>query len=252
MNGVATITAHDGGRADAALVQRFRQSQTTRERTAVLADLVHQHRRAVLCSCAERLWPDADAAVAAAAGVFAAAGLAMADSAKLPRPDRLRDWLLGIAAQARPVPGQPARIDDVNWEAVRARIALGTPEMRDSPARVASLRQWLERIVATLPEPRQRMYDLFVTRGLDSRNAAWNSRRPLPRFGACVARTGRPSCAPSRSPPSPPRKPPWTHPASGRPGARNYERSWPMLAATMAIRMTTVGATRRCCPLPSG
>ncbi len=46
------------------------------------------------------------------------------------------------------------------------------PEMRDSPARVASLRQWLERIVATLPEPRQRMYDLFVTRGLDSRNAA--------------------------------------------------------------------------------
>ena len=172
MNGVATITAHDGGRADAALVQRFRQSQTTRERTAVLADVVHQHRHAVLSSCAERLWPDADAAVAAAAGVFAAAGLAMADSAKLPRPDRLRDWLLGIAAQARPVPGQPARIDDVDWEAVRARIAVGTPEMRDSPARVASLRQWLERIVATLPEPRQRMYDLFVTRGLDSRNAA--------------------------------------------------------------------------------
>ncbi len=34
------------------------------------------------------------------------------------------------------------------------------------------MRQWLERIVATLPEPRQRMYDLFVTRGLDSRNAA--------------------------------------------------------------------------------
>ena len=44
--------------------------------------------------------------------------------------------------------------------------------MPDSPARLASLRQWLERIVATLPEPRQRMYDLFVTRGLDSRNAA--------------------------------------------------------------------------------
>ena len=65
-----------------------------------------------------------------------------------------------------------ARVDDVNWEAVRARIAVGAPELRDSPARLASLRQWLERIVATLPEPRQRMYDLFVTRGLDSRNAA--------------------------------------------------------------------------------
>ena len=172
MNGVATITAHDGGRADAALVRRFRQSQTTRERTAVLADVVRQHRHAVLCSCAGRLWPDADAAVAAAAGVFAAARLAMADPAKLPRPDRLRGWLLGIAAQARPVPGPPARIDDVNWDAVRARIALGPPEMQDSPARLASLRQWLERIVATLPEPRQRMYDLFVTRDLDSRNAA--------------------------------------------------------------------------------
>src|SRR6202044_2173472 len=96
MDGVTTITAHDGGRADAALVQRFRQSQTTRERTAVLADVVRQHRHPVLCSCAERLWPDADAAVAAAAGVFAAARLAMADSAKLPHPDRLRGWLLGI------------------------------------------------------------------------------------------------------------------------------------------------------------
>ena len=172
MNGVATITAHDEGRADAALVQRFRQSQTTPERTAVFADVVREHRHAVLCSCAERLWPDADAAVAAAAGVLVAARLAMADPAKLPRPDRLRGWLLGIAAQAHPVPGRPARIDDVDWEAVRARIAVGTREMRDSPERPASLRQWLERIVATLPEPRQRMYDLFAARGLDSRNAA--------------------------------------------------------------------------------
>jgi hypothetical protein len=172
MNGVATITAHDGGQADAALVQRFGQSQTTGERTAVFADVVRQHRHAVLSSCAERLWPDADAAVAAAAGVFVAARLAMADSTKRPDPDRLRGWLLGIAAQARPLPGQPAGIDDVNWEAVRARLAVGAPEMRDSPARLASLRQWLDRIVATLPEPRRRMYDLFVTRGLDSRNAA--------------------------------------------------------------------------------
>src|ERR1700677_1744293 len=172
MNGVATITAHDGGRSDAALVQRFRQSKTTRERTAVFADVVRQHRHAVLRSCAGRLWPDADAAVAAAAGVLAAARLAMADPAKLPRPDRLGGWLLAIAAQAGPTPGQPGRIDDVNWEAVRARIAAGTREMPDSPGGRASLRQWLERIVATLPEPRQRMYDLFVTRGLDSRNAA--------------------------------------------------------------------------------
>ena len=36
----------------------------------------------------------------------------------------------------------------------------------------AALRQWLGQIVATLPEPRQRMYDLFVARGLDSRSAA--------------------------------------------------------------------------------
>src|SRR5690242_14635399 len=36
----------------------------------------------------------------------------------------------------------------------------------------AALRRWLEQIVATLPEPRQRMYDLFVARGLDSRSAA--------------------------------------------------------------------------------
>ena len=53
MNGVATITAHDGGQADAALVQRFGQSQTTGERTAVFADVVRQHRHAVLSSCAE-------------------------------------------------------------------------------------------------------------------------------------------------------------------------------------------------------
>jgi DNA-directed RNA polymerase specialized sigma24 family protein len=172
MNGVATITAHDGGRADAALVQRFRQSKTTRERTAVFADVVRQHRHAVLRSCAERLWPDADGAVAAAAGVLVAARLAMADPAKLPRPDRLRGWLLGIVSEACPLPGRPGRIDDVNWEAVRARIAVGTPEMPDSTVGRGSLRQWLERIVATLPEPRQRMYDLFVARGLDSRNAA--------------------------------------------------------------------------------
>src|ERR1700733_12968431 len=172
MNGVATITAHDGGQADAALVQRFGQSQTTGERTAVFADVVRQHRHAVLSSCAEWLWPDADAAVAAAAGVFVAARGAMADSTKRPDPERLRSWLLAIAAHARLMPGQPARIDDVDWEAVRARIAVGAPEMRDSPQRLASLRQWLDRIVAALPEPRRRMYDLFVTRGLDSRNAA--------------------------------------------------------------------------------
>jgi hypothetical protein len=168
----ATITAHDGGQADAALVQRFRQSQTTRERTAVFADVLRQHRHAVLSCCAERLWPDADAAVAAAAGVLVAARLAMADPARRPRPDRLRDWLLGIAAQACPKPGQPARIDDVDWAAVRARIAVGTRAMPDSPVTLEPLRHWLERIVATLPEPRQRMYDLFVVRGLDSRNAA--------------------------------------------------------------------------------
>src|SRR5271169_2344018 len=115
MNEVPIITAHDRGRADAALVQRFRQAQTARERTAVFADVVRQHRHAVLCSCAERLWPDADAAVAAAAEVLVAARLAMADSAKLPHPNRLRGWLLGIAAQACPTPGLPARIDDLNW-----------------------------------------------------------------------------------------------------------------------------------------
>src|SRR6185437_3845676 len=36
----------------------------------------------------------------------------------------------------------------------------------------APLGHWLEQIVATLPEPRQRMYDLFVARGVDSRSAA--------------------------------------------------------------------------------
>ena len=39
-------------------------------------------------------------------------------------------------------------------------------------ARLAPLRQWLEEIVATLPETRQQMYDLFVARALDSRSVA--------------------------------------------------------------------------------
>ena len=172
MNGVATITAHDGGRADAGPGHRFRQSQTTRESTAEFGDVFRQHRHAVLSACAERLWPDADAAIAAAAGVLVAARLAMADPARRPRPDLVRGWLLAIAAQACPAPGQPAGIGHLDWEAVRARVAVGPPDLRDEPARVASLRKWLERIVATLPEPRQRMYDLSVTRGLDSRNAA--------------------------------------------------------------------------------
>ena len=138
----------------------------------MFADAVRQHRDAVLSCCAERLWPDADAAVAAAAGVLVAARVAMADSARRPRPDRLRGWLLAIAAEACPMPGQPARIEDVNWAAVQARSAVSPAALPDFPARLASLRPWLERIVATLPEPRQRMYDLFVTRGLDSRQAA--------------------------------------------------------------------------------
>jgi len=172
MNGVATITAHDGGRAEAGPGRRFRQSQTTRDRTAEFGDVFRQHRQAVLSACAERLWPDADAAIAAAAGVLVAARLAMADPARRPRPDLVRGWLLAIAAQACPAPGQPAGIGHVDWEAVRARVAVGPQDLRDETARAASLRKWLERIVATLPEPRQRMYDLSVTRGLDSRNAA--------------------------------------------------------------------------------
>jgi DNA-directed RNA polymerase specialized sigma24 family protein len=138
----------------------------------VFADVVRQHRDAVLGCCAERLWPDADAAVAAACDVLIAARLVMADSAKLARPDRLRGWLLGIAANDGLTPGLPARIDDINWEAVHAHVAADVPDMRESPTRRASLRHWLEQIVATLPEPRQRLFDLFVVSGLDSRKAA--------------------------------------------------------------------------------
>jgi hypothetical protein len=169
MNGVAFITANDRGHADAALVKRFRRAQTKRERTAVFAAVVRQHRDAVLCSCTERLWPDADAAVAAASDVLITARLTMADPAKLPRPDRLHGWLLAVADQACVMPGLAARIAEINWEAVRAA---DVPEVPYSPARTASLRKWLTHIVATLPEPRQRMYDLFAARGLDSRNAA--------------------------------------------------------------------------------
>ena len=165
------MTASDGRHADAALVRRFRQAQTRRERTAVFADVVRQHGDAVLGRCAERLWPDADAAVAAACDVLTAARLVMADPAKLARPDQLRGWLLGIAVSEGLTSGVP-RIDDINWEAVNARAAADIPEMRDSPARRAPLRHWLEQIAATLPEPRQRLFDLFVARGLDSRDAA--------------------------------------------------------------------------------
>lgn len=133
MNGAEIITGHHQGRADGALARRFRQSQTTHERTAAFPDDDRQHRHAVLSACAERLWPDADAAVDAAAGLLVAARL-----------------------NGGPVRGG----------------AVGSSAGPDAPARQAALRQWLDRIVATLPEPRQRMYDLFVTRGLDSGNAA--------------------------------------------------------------------------------
>jgi hypothetical protein len=166
------MTASDGRHADAALVRRFRHAQTRRERTAVFADVAARHGDAVLGRCAERLWPDADAAVAAACDVLVAARLVMADPAKLARPDQLRGWLLDITVSHVLPSGLPARIDDINWEAVNARAAAGVPEMRDSPARRARLRHWLEQIVATLPESRQRLFDLFVARGLDSRGAA--------------------------------------------------------------------------------
>ena len=169
---MAAIAASDRGQADAALVQRFRQAQSERERTAVFADVVRHHGDAVLGCCARRLWPDADAVVVAAGDVLIAARLVAADSAKLERPDRLRDWLLGIAANASLTSALPARIDDINWAAVRAHVAPDVPETHDSQARRASLRHWLEQIAATLPEARQRLFDLFVTRGLDSRNAA--------------------------------------------------------------------------------
>jgi hypothetical protein len=172
VNGVTPMTASDGRHADAALVQRFRQAQTQRERAAVFAVVVRRHGDAVLGRCAERLWPDADAAVAAARDVLVAARLVMADPAKLPRPDQLQGWLLGIAVSDDLTPGPPARIDDINWEAVNAYAAAGVPEMRDSTAWRASLRHWLEQIAATLPESRQRLFDLFVARGLDSRDAA--------------------------------------------------------------------------------
>lgn len=165
-------TANDGGDADAALVRRFRQAQTRRESAAVFASVVRQHRAVVLAFCAERLWPDGDAAVAAASGVFMSASLAMADSAKLARPDLLRAWLLGIAAHGGFTSGQPARIDDIKWDALQAAVATGVHVPRDFSGTRASVRHWLEQIVATLPEPRQRLYDLVVTRGLDSRKAA--------------------------------------------------------------------------------
>ena len=169
---MAAIATSDEGQADAALVLRFRQAQTERERTAVFADVVEQHGDAVLGCCTERLWPDADAAVAAAGGVLVAARLAMADTAKLARPNRLRSWLLGIAANGGLTSVPPLRIAAINWEAVHAHVAADVPDLRHSPQMRASLRHWLEQIVATLPEPRQRLFDLFVASGLDSRRAA--------------------------------------------------------------------------------
>jgi len=169
------ITGNDRGQADAALVRRFRQAVAKRDRAAVFDGVVREHRDAVLARYTERLWPDADAAVAAARDLFVVAYLAMADPAKLAHPDCLRDWLLGIADHAELASGLPAGINGINWRALQAGIEAGVldkPDMRGSAARRASLRHWLEQIVATLPEPRQQMYDLFVRRALDSRNAA--------------------------------------------------------------------------------
>ncbi len=175
LNGVGSITRNDRGQTDAALVRRFRQAVARRDRAAVFDGVVRRHRDAVLGLCAERLWPDADAAVAAARDVFVVAYLAMADPAKLARPDRLRDWLLGIAADGGLASGLPAGVDAIDWRALPARIAADVPDepgMRGFAARQAWLRHWLERILATLPQPRQQMYDLFARRALDSRNAA--------------------------------------------------------------------------------
>jgi hypothetical protein len=172
---VGSITTNDRGQTDAALVRRFRQAVTKRFRVTVFDRVVRRHRDAVLSRCAERLWPDADAAVAAAHAVLVVAYLSMADPAKLARPERLRDWLTGIAARSQFAPGLPAGSYAIDWEALQAGIAAdapGKPDMRSSAARRAWLRRWLEQIVATLPEPRQQMYDLFVRRALDSRNAA--------------------------------------------------------------------------------
>jgi hypothetical protein len=163
------------GQADAALVTRFRQAVARRDRAAAFDRLVRVHRDAVLGRCTERLWPDADAAVAAARDVFVAGYLAMADPAKLARPDLLQDWLLGIASYGELGSLLPAGIDGINWGALQAGIAadaLDNPDTRDSAARRASLRRWLEQIVATLPEARQQMYDLFVRRAVGSQNAA--------------------------------------------------------------------------------
>ena len=171
----AFIATSDRGQPDAALVRRFRQAVAKRVRAAVFDRVVREHRDAVLGCCAERLWPDADAAVTAAHDAFIVAYLAMDDPAKLARPDRLRDWLLGIAAEGALASGLAARIDAVHWEALQADIAADVPhkpDMQGSAARRAWLRGWLEQIVATLPEPRQQMYDLFARKALDSRNAA--------------------------------------------------------------------------------
>jgi hypothetical protein len=166
------ITGNDRGQADAALVRRFRQAVAKRDRAAVFDAVVRDHRDAVLARYTERLWPDADAAVTAARDLFIVGYLAMSDPAKLTRPDRLRDWLLGISDHAELLSGLATGINALNWRALEASIEAGVPDMRGSAARRASLRHWLEQIVATLPEPRQQMYDLFVRRALDSRNAA--------------------------------------------------------------------------------
>jgi hypothetical protein len=171
----AFIATNDRGQSDAALVRRFRQAVAKRVRAAVFDGVVREHRDAVLGRTAERLWPDVDASLVAAHDAFMVAYLAMGDPAKLPHPERLRDWLLGIAAEGELASGLPARLDAVNWAARQANIAADVPDKPDmagSAARRARLRAWLEQIVATLPEPRQQMYDLFVRRALDGRNAA--------------------------------------------------------------------------------
>jgi hypothetical protein len=168
-------TGNDRGQADAALVRRFRQAVRKRDRAAVFDAVVREHRDAVLARCTERLWPDADAAVAAAHDLLVVAYLAMADPAKLARPELLRDWLLGIADFGQLAPGLPVPLDAVNWAALHTSITgyvPDQPDMRGAAARHASLRRWLEQIVATLPEPRQQMYDLFVRRAANSRIAA--------------------------------------------------------------------------------
>jgi RNA polymerase sigma factor (sigma-70 family) len=165
-----------GGPSDAELVRRALGATTAQERTAAFEAIADRYRLAVLRQCA--YWfPNPDAAQDVGQATFEAAFALLTQGKGPQQPDKLAGWLIEIARRRAREYIRRSKPADVQWADLPEGRGLDETADDDesrsgSATRRAHATRLVERVVATLTDRQQEIYQLRFVQELTGKQIA--------------------------------------------------------------------------------